>query len=332
MRHSPFPFLRCLAPYMAAVLLTQFPSALTAEYRLVWSDEFNQTDGTKPDPANWGYDIGTGVNGWGNAELQYYTDRTDNAYIENGNLVIEVRAEEFGGRDYTSARLLSQDKHEFAYGKIEARIKVPQGGAGLWPAFWSLGYDFPEVGWAQCGEIDIMEYVSREPREIFGTIHGPLYSGGASISGEFIFPQDVADNFHVFSIEWEPNHIRWFVDGVEYHSVNPESLGSTRLGPKEWVFNKPFFLILNVAVGGTFGGEVDPNLGLPTQMLVDYVRVYSKYGMFGGFPALETRVDSGDFLGGVDITHYPWVYIESMQAYGFAADSDSQQGWIYFPK
>lgn len=318
------------------VLMSSLPLMLTAQYRLAWSDEFEQPDGSLPDPANWGYDIGDGcpnLCGWGNFELQYYTDRPENARIENGHLVIEAREESFGGREYTSARLLTKNKQEFQYGRIEARIKVPSGPAGLWPAFWSLGTDIDSVGWPQCGEIDIMEYVSREPQETFGTIHGPLYSAGAAIGDVYNFGENVSDNFHTFSVEWKPNLIRWFVNGVEYHSATPDTIGSTRAGPKEWVFNKPFFLILNVAIGGIFGGELDPALEFPQQMLVDYVRVYElDYGQFNGYPQDGDWIDTGDFMGWVNIMHYPWVYVQDLGDYVYDGASESDSGWIYRPK
>ena len=150
---------------------------------LIWSDEFTQADGTKPDSAKWGNDIGG--SGWGNNELQYYTNRTENARIENGHLVIEARAENFGGRNYTSARLLTKDKVSWTYGRIEARIKIPKG-QGIWPAFWMLGANIGSAGWPLCGEIDIMENIGSLPSTLYGTIHGPGYSGGNGISGNTV--------------------------------------------------------------------------------------------------------------------------------------------------
>lgn len=319
---------------LLALLLLPLPGLLHAQYTLVWADEFDQPDGSAPDPANWNYDIGTGNNGWGNSEQQYYTDRTENARIEGGQLIIEARREDFGGRLYTSARLKTQGKKEWTYGKIEARIKVPDGLSGLWPAFWTLGANFGEVGWPLCGEIDIMEYVSRNPNEIFGTIHGPLYSGGASISQTYTFPGPVSDDFHVFAVEWLPGMIRWYVDGVMYHSATPDTIGSTRAGPKEWVFDdSPHFLILNIAIGGIFGGTIDPDLQFPAQMQVDYVRVYEfDSGMFNGFPQDGDWIHSGDFMGWVNVRAYPWVYVDSLNSYLYAAPADSPEGWVYLPR
>ena len=251
-----------------------------AGWSLVWSEEFNEAAGTPPNPEYWSYEIGdgtlNGIPGWGNDEFQYYTDDPANAATDgNGNLVLTLRPADgslecyYGSCDYTSARLVSWRKAEFAYGRIESRLLVPDGGAGLWPAFWSLGTDIDVVDWPQTGEIDFMEYVSRLPNEIFGTIHGPGYSGGQSFGGIYDFGGPVADNYHTFTIEWQPDRIEWYVDGILYHTATPADVA-----PNEWVFNDPVFLILNMAIGGNFGGAIDPNLQLPQSMAVDYVRVY----------------------------------------------------------
>ncbi|MGJ8724651.1 MAG: glycoside hydrolase family 16 protein [Roseibacillus sp.] len=256
---------------------------------LVWSDEFTQADGTGPDSSKWGYDIGRGSNGWGNAELQYYTSRTDNARIENNELVIEVRQENNyanSGANYTSARLLTQDKWDWTYGRFEARIKVPSG-SGLWPACWMLGNNIDTVSWPQCGEIDIMEFVGRLPQEIFGTIHGPGYAGGASFGNIYDFGFDVADDYHVYVVEWEEDLIRWYVDGILYHTAEPSDVA-----PNEWVFDHGQFMLLNVAVGGNFGGTLDPAVTFPKQMLVDYVRVYAAEG--DGNVLMNPGLESGD--------------------------------------
>lgn len=238
-------------------------------WKLVWSDEFNQAENSKPDPAKWGYDIGG--SGWGNNELQYYTDRTQNARIEGGHLVIEARAENFGGRAYTSARLLTKNKASWTFGRIEARIKIPRG-QGIWPAFWMLGTNFDAVGWPNCGEIDIMENIGSVPSRVHGTVHGPGYAGGAGIGGSYLLPggAELADNFHVYAIEWEENRIRWFIDGQQYFTLTPANLPAGRT----WVFNAPQFMILNVAVGGNWPGNPDGSTVLPQRMTLDYVRVY----------------------------------------------------------
>jgi beta-glucanase (GH16 family) len=248
-------------------------------WSLAWSDEFNSPAGTPPNPANWSYEIGDGainrIPGWGNNELQYYTDSTENSATDGaGNLVITTKEADgslvcyYGPCEYTSARLISQYKAEFAYGRLESRILVPQG-AGLWPAFWSLGTDIGEVGWPQTGEIDFMEFVGRLPNEIFGTIHGPGYSGGNSFGNVYDFGEPVFNDFHTFAVEWEPDLIKWYVDDNLYHTATPADVA-----PNQWVFNDPVFLLLNVAVGGNFGGPVGVDTTFPQEMVIDYVRVY----------------------------------------------------------
>ena len=249
-------------------------------WSMVWSDEFNDAAGTPPDPAKWEFEIGdgalNGIPGWGNAELQYYTDSTANAATDGqGNLHISTLEADgslgcyYGPCDYTSARLLSRNRAEFAYGRIESRILLPDGEDGLWPAFWSLGTNIDQVGWPQTGEIDFMEYVSRLPNEIFGTIHGPGYSGGASFGNVYDFGEPASNDFHTFAIEWQPDRIEWYVDGILYHTAVPGDVA-----PNEWVFNDPVFMLLNQAVGGNFGGAVSDDLVFPQSFVIDYVRVY----------------------------------------------------------
>jgi len=249
-------------------------------WSLVWADEFDEPAGTPPDPAVWGYEIGdgalNGIPGWGNSELQYYTNNPANAATDgNGHLLITTNEADgslmcyYGPCEYTSARLLTRNQAEFAYGRIEARILLPDGEDGLWPAFWSLGTDIGQVGWPQTGEIDFMEYVSRLPNEIFGTIHGPGYSGGASFGNPYDFGGPASDDFHEFAIEWEPDVIRWYVDGILYHVAEPADVA-----PNAWVFNDPVFMLLNQAIGGNFGGAVSPDLVFPQTLAIDYVRVY----------------------------------------------------------
>ena len=236
---------------------------------LVWSDEF---DGDEVDLTNWTYDIGGW--GWGNGESQHYTDRPENARTQNGLLVIELREEQFEDSYYTSARLKTQDLREFQYGRIEARIKVPKG-AGTWPAFWMLGSGFEQDAaseanrWPNVGEIDIMEYVGREPDLVIGTMHGPGYAGAGGRSKWFRQDFDIADDFHTFAIDWNADRIQWFFDGEQYFEVGPDDIVRG-----EWVFDKPFFIILNLALGGTLGGSIAPDLEYPIQYYVDYVRVY----------------------------------------------------------
>lgn len=245
---------------------------------LVWADEFD-TDGA-PNPQNWNFEIGDGsdqgIPGWGNNELQYYTDSPDNVRVENGVLLITAKQESIAGSDYTSARLTTKGLLEQKYGRFEARIKVPYG-KGYWPAFWMLGEDSDGESWPQIGEIDIMEYLGDEPTTTFGTIHGPGYSGGESISKEYTLENNRFDNeFHVFGIEWSPNRINWYVDDVLYLSLTPEDVEEETDGEGNWVFNdRPFYIILNVAVGGNLPGNPNSETVFPQSMVVDYVRVYN---------------------------------------------------------
>jgi beta-glucanase (GH16 family) len=240
----------------------------------VWSDEFDQPDGSSPDPKKWTFDIGG--DGWGNHELEYYTDRVQNAYVQGGHFVITAAGEEFTGTDgvarhYTSARLKTLGKFSQAYGRFEASIKIPYG-QGLWPAFWMLGEDIVKVDWPNCGEIDIMENIGKEPSVIHGTIHGPGYSGARGIGAMYALPskQRFADGFHLFAVEWEPETIRFLVDNELYETRTRSELSA---GTK-WVFDHPFFLLLNVAVGGDWPGDPDTTTKFPQTMQVDYVRVY----------------------------------------------------------
>ncbi|MGN6552620.1 MAG: family 16 glycosylhydrolase [Verrucomicrobiota bacterium] len=274
---NPFSAVRLAALLLTGVLLLRNASAQNLPgWSLVWSDEFTQADGTAPDPAKWGYDIGG--NGWGNSELEYYTARTNNVRIEGGQLVIEARAENYQGKDYTSGRILTRDKWSWAYGRFEARIKIPRG-QGIWPAFWMLGSNIGSVNWPTCGEIDIMENIGREPNIVHGTIHGPGYSAGNSIGGPCTLPGGgaYADDFHIYAVEWETNRIRWYMDNQLYFTVTPSSLPSGT----QWVFTQPQFLLLNLAVGGTWPGYPDGTTVFPQRMTVDYVRVYTRSAIGG---------------------------------------------------
>ena len=235
---------------------------------LVLSDEFD-TEGV-PDTTNlWTFEIGTGINGWGNNELQYYTDRTENATVQNGFLLITAREEDFEGSNYTSARLITKDKFERQYGRFETRMRLPFG-QGMWPAFWMLGADIDENPWPGAGEIDVMEYLGQDPTIMFGSVHGPGYSGAEAVSEKFELTNDRFDTgFHVFAIEWEPESISYFVDGILYNTITPDDVDG------EWVFNKPFYMLINLAVGGDLPGSPNSETVFPQTMLVDYVRVYS---------------------------------------------------------
>jgi beta-glucanase (GH16 family) len=243
-------------------------------WKLIWQDEFNGPNGSPVDQSRWNHEIGGG--GWGNHELEYYTDRLNNSFQSDGSLVIKVLKEHFTGtdkktRDYTSARLTTKNKFTATYGRIEARIKIPRG-QGMWPAFWMLGADIDTAHWPTCGEIDIMENIGREPATIHGTIHGPGYSGAHGPTAQYSGNSAFADDFHVFAIEWEPEVIRFYCDNVLYATRTPTDLPR---GSK-WVYDHPHFILLNAAVGGYWPGKPDETTQFPQEMLVDYVRVYER--------------------------------------------------------
>jgi len=233
---------------------------VTISPALIWSDEFN-TDGA-PDPAKWGYDTGIGDNGWGNAESQYYTSRTQNVSIANGILKITAIKENYSGSAYTSARILTKDKFAFKYGKIDVSAKLPVGG-GTWPAIWMLGSSIATAGWPACGEIDIMEHKGNEPNKIYGTVHHPNHAGG-NADGGFVMIQNETTAFHKYTLDWSPAQLRFYVDDQLFYTFpNTANLP----------FNNDFFVILNFAMGGHFGGAIDPAFN-SASMEVDYVRVY----------------------------------------------------------
>ncbi len=278
-------------------MIAQAGTAKAQDWTLVWSDEFDGPAGSVPDPTKWNYDIGG--NGWGNNELEYYTNRPENAFLDGqGNLVIKAIKEDYKGADrvkrgYTSARLLTQGKFSQRYGRIEARIRVPFG-QGIWPAFWMLGNDVGAVGWPGCGEIDIMENIGREPSTAYGTIHGPGYSGGNSIGSSISLEngQHFSDDFHVFGIEWEPTAIRFYVDGKLYETRIPADLPSGG----RWVYDHPFFILLNVAVGGGWPGNPDSTSIFPQTMTVDYVRVYKDSNSDFDHPVIDSATITGKNL------------------------------------
>jgi len=245
---------------------TDEKQTVTTMNNLVMQDEFD-VDGA-PNSAYWSYNIGTGSNGWGNNELQYYTDRPQNVVVEDGMLKITARREAFMGSSYTSARILTKGKVEQKFGRIEARIKLPLG-RGIWPAFWMLGANSDTAIWPQCGEIDIMEYLGSNPITAFGTLHGPGYSGGESISKNYTLTNSRFDTeFHIFGIEWGKDYVNFYIDDKLYNQITPKDV------PGEWVFNEPFYIILNVAVGGNLPGPPNTETTFPQTMLVDYIRIY----------------------------------------------------------
>lgn len=248
--------------------------------KTVFKDEFNKPEGAPVDASKWTAEIGGG--GWGNQELQYYTDSIENAYHDGqGSLVIKAIKLApplnltcwYGQCQYISARLITKGKFDQKYGKFEARIKIPRG-QGIWSAFWMLGNNIDKVGWAMCGEIDVLENIGREPSRAYGTVHGPGYSGANGIGGFYALTnnQKLADDFHVYATQWSEDKIAFYVDGNLYKTVTPQNLP---LG-KVWVYDHSFFMILNLAVGGPWGGAPDATTVFPQMMLIDYVRVYSR--------------------------------------------------------
>lgn len=231
---------------------------VTVVLTLAWSEEFN-TDGA-PDPAKWNYDLGGG--GWGNNELEYYTNRTDNAIVSGGTLKITAKKEFYSGSNYTSARLVTNGKYSFKYGRMEVRAKLPTG-VGLWPAIWTLGADYATNPWPACGEMDVMEEKGNDLNRIYGTLHYPNHSG-ANGDGATTIVTGATTDFHIYSLDWTPQTIKISVDGVVFKTVVNNSTIP---------FNHDFFIILNLAVGGGFAGAVDPNF-ISSAMEVDYVRVY----------------------------------------------------------
>jgi beta-glucanase (GH16 family) len=245
------------------------------DWSLLWSDEFDGPAGATVNPDNWTCEVGG--NGWGNNELEYYTDCPENAAL-NGEGFLQIVAPRgqpengetcwYGQCAFTSARLITHDKVEFTYGRVEARLQIPFG-QGIWPAFWMLGANFSQVGWPNSGEIDIMENIGSEPQLVHGTIHGPGYSGAGGIGNSYADGSDFADDFHVYAIEWDPNVIRWYVDGNLYSVISVNELQN-----REWVYDHDFFIIMNIAIGGAWPGSPNDSTTFPQQMLVDYVRVY----------------------------------------------------------
>lgn len=299
-------------PFFIASLCSTGVGQTTAGWQLAWSDEFNGPAGTPPDPAKWNYDLGRGNPvGWGNGELENYTNSPQNAFQDgSGHLIIRVIRDAAG--NYTSARLQTGSpgasthttNGNWQYGRILARMKLPYA-QGVWPAFWMLGENIATAGWPGCGEIDIMENFGAQKNDAAvnrGTAHGPGYSGGQGITKVFPMPfgEKVANDFHVYAIEWSPDTIQWSVDGEVYHKVTPASLPNNA----KWVFNAPFFILLNVAIGGpgqnSPSGTPDPNAPFPPQdLLVDYVRVYQSVPVADATPVITpgTVVNAASFLG-----------------------------------
>ena len=285
---SPRLLRRCLFAALSAVLVASAatgaahadPSDVSASpsdvsaAAVVFSDTFDGAAGSGVNSSRWSLETGDNVN---NHERQYYTSGTNNAALDGqGHLVITAKKENpanyqcwYGTCQYTSARMNTSGKFSAQYGHVEARMKVPRG-QGMWPAFWMLGTDIGSVGWPNSGEIDVMENVGYEPSTVHGTIHGPGYSGSAGIGSGYTLPngQAFADAFHTFAVDWAPNSIKWSVDGVVYQTRTPADVGGNT-----WAFNKPFFLILNLAVGGYWPGDPNSSTVFPAQLVVDSVSV-----------------------------------------------------------
>ena len=249
---------------MLAGLLFGIVAAQSKPWKLVWADEFNGTG--LPDPAKWGYEIGL----IRNKEAQYYTDqRKENVRQENGVLVIEARKEDYKGSKFTAASINTLGKFGFEYGKVEVRAKLPKT-LGSWPAIWMMGEDRTLVGWPRCSEIDIMEHVAHNPSWIHATVHQVKDGGGHQSAGEKIQLPDYADAFHVYGMEWTPKGLSFSIDEKVYFSF-------PYAGPSTWTFDKRMYLMLNLAIGGSWGGQkgIDES-GFPCRMEVDFVRVYQR--------------------------------------------------------
>jgi beta-glucanase (GH16 family) len=260
-------------PKDAGIVDSGTPKPERPGWTLVWKDEFEGAAGSGIDGAKWVFE--TGGNGWGNEELEYYTDRRQNVRLDgNGNLSIVAYNEFFKNQNYTSGRIKTEQKFEQTYGRFEVRAKMPAG-RGIWPAFWLLGSNHTSVGWPGCGEIDVMEYIGSETSRVRASLHGPGYSGSTSLFADYHLPAGISFDtaFHIFAVEWEPGQMRFYVDDEMYVNRVPASVpnGGT------WVFDgHPFFIIVNLAVGGILPGAPDGTTKFPLELLVDYVRVYRR--------------------------------------------------------
>ncbi len=280
---------------LAAVLIARVRTDQPPAGPLIWSDEFDGPAGSAPDPTKWKNDVGG--HGWGNQELQYYTDGSANTFLDGrGHLVIEARQESPAGLRcgtascaYTSGRLISAGRFSHAYGRYEARIKVPAG-RGTWPAFWMLGDDIAAHPWPASGEIDVMEHVGQEPGTLHGSAHGPEYSGTGSITRGYTLPGDgsLSDDFHTYAVDWSPDGLAWSIDGKVYGRMDRSDVGD-----RAWVLDKPYFLLLNLAIGGVWPGPPDASTSFPLRMVVDYVRVYDRPGASASATTASAAVPTG---------------------------------------
>lgn len=273
-----------MALFIATALAGGPVKAANGDWTLVWSDEFNQAAGSSVNTSNWNIEVNSAPP---NGELEAYVNSTNNIYIatdpsnaNNGLLVLKATTTG-GSPAYNSGRINTQGKHEFTYGKFEMRAKLPYG-QGIWPAFWLLGNNYPTAGWPNCGEQDIMEFVGSTPSKIYGTLHGPQYNGGTGLGAWHNYAPGFTSDWHTYSFEWEPNICRWYFDGQLYEQRTIDDLcGMT------WVFDHPFFIILNLAIGGAWPGSPDGTTVFPQYYYIDYVRVYQRQGAV--YPALPYR-------------------------------------------
>jgi beta-glucanase (GH16 family) len=317
----------------AAFALASAPlHLLAATPAVIWSDEFNQPDNSTPDTAKWAYDLGG--NGWGNNELETYTNSADNAFIasdpnasDGKALVIKAIKSSSGG--YTSARLKTQGKFTARYGRIEARMKIAAG-QGIWPAFWMLGANIDTINWPDCGEIDILESIGANPTTVYGTLHGPGYSGAAGRQGRTTLSSGTLDQaYHVYAVDWSPGKIVWSLDGTAYHTETPATIpAGTR-----WVFDdSPFLMILNLAVGGDWPGNPDSTTVFPQTLAVDYVRVY-------GLPPAAAPAQLAAYASGIGEVTLSWrppndtAVAENLTGYQLerATDPDFTQNVVVTP-
>ncbi|HEY3412095.1 MAG TPA: family 16 glycosylhydrolase [Armatimonadota bacterium] len=275
-----------------ALLAGMAVAAPPAGYTLSWAEEFNGAVGSKPDATRWNYDLGGG--GWGNSELETYVSDATHAQIVDDpaagdSRALQIQATKDAQGNYTSARLLTKGKVSAQYGYIEGRIKIPYG-QGVWPAFWMLGTDIGTVGWPSCGEIDIMENIGNERSTVHGTIHGPGYSGGSSLGAPYTLPNGLQfkDAYHTFAVWWRPDAITWDVDGITYETRTKAAIPSGAT----WAFNKPFFLLLNLAIGGQWPGYPDATTVFPQNLRVDYIRVYTHNPPFGHTVTLKSLANN----------------------------------------
>lgn len=312
--------------FLLLIISTNVVNAQNDCYQLVWSDEFDYSG--KPDPAKWGYDVGG--NGWGNGEAQYYTDQLDNSFVENGVLTIVAKKETYGGNEYTSARLITKNKGDWKYGRVEVMAKIPPG-RGSWSAIWMLPTDWEYGGWPESGEIDIMEHVGYDPNRIHGTVHTEAYNHSINTQkGASKVISTSQTEFHLYAIEWFEDKIDFYIDDAKYFTFNNENIGSA-----EWPFDKRFHLLLNIAVGGGWGGAqgID-NTIFPTSMEVDYVRVYQYYDNMeiSGKSIIEANESALNFETTLfDNVTYNWTIPEGVQLVSGQGTNKIEVNWNDMP-